>query len=184
MCRTTPHPLQEPCPSCQVGPAVPAPSSAGMPLPPTPHSPLLRGVSRGDAAAPNPVLAGLLPSTDARVQGLLRPGTWDLLFPPLGHGLSGPPVPCRAVGRQGDPAGHVACTSSLRGPAPQQILSASLPPSPSSQACLASAVSPSHTRRLRVGRLRVGRHSACHPRSFRLPFPGQHIASVWGSCGC
>lgn len=163
----------------------PPPSSAGMPLPPTPHSPLLRrGSHTQGCRCPSRARWGRSPPLTPRVQGLLRPGTWDLLFPPLGHGTCGPSCALKGCGQTGDPQACGLRLPALRGPALQQVLRCLLPPSPSSQACLASAVQPFTHRAAQGGRLRVGRHSACRPRNFRLPFPGQHIASVWGSCGC
>lgn len=185
VCRTTPIPLQEPCPSCQAGLTVPAPVLCWHAPAPNPTQPLLRrGSHTQGCRCPSRARWGRSPPLTPRVQGLLRPGTWDLLFPPLGHGTCGPSCALKGCGQTGDPQACGLRLPALRGPALQQVLRCLLPPSPSSQACLASAVQPFTHRAAQGGRLRVGRHSACRPRNFRLPFPGQHIASVWGSCRC
>lgn len=122
MRRTTPIPLQEPCPSCQAGLAVPAPvlcwhAPAPNPTQPPPPS----GVSHVGMPLPQPCSLGLLPSTDTPCAG--PPAPRD-----LGPVVSTPgarrvrPLLCPAgLWADGRPAGPWPAPASSEGPASPQM---------------------------------------------------------------
>lgn len=155
---------------------------APAPNPTTPSS--VRGLTRGSAAAPNRARWGCSPPLTPRVQGLLAQGPGTCYFHPWDTACAALLCPA-GLWADGRPAGPwPAPASFLRAQHPSKSSDASshlrLPRRPAWHP-LSALHTPGGSGWAAPG---VGRHSACHPRNFRLPFPGQHIASVWGSCGC